>query len=52
MEEVKPYVMKTPRPRPEKPDAPPSSDYIDPPLQSPRPADFMLARQRLSEVSF
>lgn len=47
MDEVKPYVMKAPRPRPEKSDRP--REMNDQPLP-PRPADVMPARQRLSEV--
>lgn len=45
MEEVKPYVMKAPRVRPERAER--QRDPADPP--PPRPADVMPARQRLSE---
>merc|ERR1712180_441470 len=45
MSEVKPYVMKTPKPRPEKTDK--SGGSVDPP--PPRPSDVMPGRQRLSQ---
>lgn len=47
MEDVKPYVMKVPRTRPEKSDRP--REMSDQPIP-PRPADVMPGRQRLSEV--
>ncbi|XP_042214414.1 uncharacterized protein LOC121861023 isoform X1 [Homarus americanus] len=46
MDEVKPYVMKIPRSRPERPDKP--REMLDQP-QPLRPADIMPSRQRLSE---
>ena len=50
MDEVKPYVMKTPRLRPEKPDVPQNDSESGP--QTPRPSEYMLSRQRLSEVLY